>query len=154
DALHIVPRPFCEVLTLLEPVQAHADSHALGVGAHPTKVGDPPVYRQGEELLIEVTMPAQFDSYIYVDFYDNDGRVHYLFSNPALNRLFLSQSVHTLGYAHGQPIWEIGPPYGRGLVTVIASQTPLVFPPLAPGDDPESAALYLTRLRQALAPAR
>jgi hypothetical protein len=120
------------------------------VGARPQKVGDPPVYSQGEALLIDVTTPAQFASYIYVDFYNNDGRVQYLFSNPALNRPFLPQSVHTLGYAHGQPLWEIGPPYGRGLVTVIASKTPLVFPPLAPGDDPESAALYLTRLRQAL----
>jgi hypothetical protein len=150
DALHIVPRPFCEVLALLEPVQAHADTHALGLGARPNKVSDPPVYRQGEALRIDVTTPAQFASYLYVDFYDNDGRVHYLFANPELNRPFLPQSVHTLGSAHGHPLWEIGPPYGRGLVTVIASQTPLVFPPLAPGDAPESAAVYLTRLRQAL----
>jgi hypothetical protein len=35
-------------------------------------------------------------------------------------------------------------------VTVIASKTPLVFPPLEPRDDPGSAALYLARLRQAL----
>jgi len=150
DRLHIVPRPFCEVLTLLEPVQADADTHALHVVARPNKVSDPPVYRQGEALLMEVTTPAQFASYLYVDFYDIDGRVHYLFANPELNRPFPPQSVHMLGSAHGQPLWEIGPPYGRGLVTVIASPTPLVFPPLAPGDDPEAAALYLTRLRQAL----
>jgi len=150
DALHIIPRPFCEVLALLEPVQTHANAYASGFAARPNKDSAPLVYTEGEDLLIEVTTPAQFESYIYVDFYDNDGRVHYLFFNPELNRPFPPQSVHTLGYADGQPAWGIGPPYGRGLVTVIASKTPLVFPPLEPRDDPGSAALYLARLRQAL----
>jgi type IV/VI secretion system ImpK/VasF family protein len=150
DALHLLPRPFCEVLALLEPVQARADAHALGFAARPNKISAPLVYTEGEDLLIEVSTPAQFASYIYVDFYDNDGRVHYLFFNPELNRPFPAQSVHTLGHADGQSAWEIGPPYGRGLVTVIASKTPLVFPPLEPRDDPGSAALYLARLRQAL----
>jgi type VI secretion system protein ImpK len=150
EALDIIPRPFCEVLALIESVQTHTEARALGLVARPNKAGAPPVYRQGEDLLIEVTTPAQFESYIYVDFYDNDGRVHYLFFNPALSRSFPPQSVHTLGYTDSQPVWGIGPPYGRGLVTVIASKAPLVFPPLAPRDDPESAALYLTRLRQAL----
>jgi hypothetical protein len=150
DALHLMPRPFCEVLALLEPVQTHADTHALGFAARPNKASTPLVYQEGEDLLLEVTTPAQFESYIYVDFYDSDGRVHYLFFNPELNRPFPPQSVHTLGYADGQPVWGIGPPYGRGLVTVIASKTPLVFPPLKPRDDPGSATLYLARLRQAL----
>ena len=150
DALHLMPRPFCEVLALFEPVQTHADAHASGFAARPNKISTPLVYTEGEDLLIEVTTPAQFESYIYVDFYDSDGRVHYLFFNPELNRPFPPQSVHTLGYADGQPAWGIGPPYGRGLVTVIASKTPLVFPPLEPRDDPGSAALYLARLRQAL----
>jgi type IV/VI secretion system ImpK/VasF family protein len=150
DGLHIIPRPFCEVLAFLEPMQTHAETHAFGLVARPNKSGAPPVYVQGEDLVIEVTTPAQFESYIYVDFYDNDGRVHYLFFNPEFNRPFTPQSVHTLGYTDGQPAWGIGPPYGRGLVTVIASKTPLVFPPLEPGDDAESAALYLSRLRQAL----
>ena len=145
-----MPRPFCEVLALLEPVQTHADAHAFGFAARSNKASTPLVYTEGEDLLIEVTTPAQFESYIYVDFYDSDGRVHYLFFNPELNRPFPPQSVHTLGYADGQPVWGIGPPYGRGLVTVIASKTPLVFPPLEPRDDPGSAALYLARLRQAL----
>ena len=150
DGLHIIPRPFCEVLAFLEPMQTHAETHAFGLVARPNKSGAPPVYVQGEDLVIAVTTPAQFASYIYVDFYDNDGRVHYLFFNPEFNRPFTPQSVHTLGYTDGQPAWGIGPPYGRGLVTVIASKTPLVFPPLEPGDDAESAALYLSRLRQAL----
>jgi type IV/VI secretion system ImpK/VasF family protein len=150
DALRIIPGPFCEVLALFEPMQTYADTRIFGLLARPNKSGDPPVYVQGEDLVIEVTTPAQFESYIYVDFYDNDGRVHYLFFNPEFNRPFTPQSVHLLGYADGQPAWGIGPPYGRGLVTVIASKTPLVFPPLEPGDDAESAALYLSRLRQAL----
>ena len=105
---------------------------------------------RSDDLIVEVTTPAQFESYIYVDFYDSNGRVHYLFFNPVFNRPFTPQSVHTLGYVDGQPAWGIGPPYGRGLVTVIASKTPLVFPPLAPQDDPGSATFYLSRLRQAL----
>ena len=150
DGLHIISRPFCEVLAFLEPMQTHAETRTSGLVARPNKSGAPPVYVQGGDLVIEVTTPAQFESYIYVDFYDNDGRVHYLFFNPEFNRPFTPQSVHMLGYVDGQPAWGIGPPYGRGLVTVIASKTPLVFPPLEPGDDAESAALYLSRLRQAL----
>ena len=150
DALHIIPRPFCEVLALLEPVQAHATTHALGLVARANKVGTPAVYVQEEDLVIEVTTPAQFESYIYIDFYDSNGRVHYLFFNPVFNRPFAPQSVQTLGYVDGQPAWGIGPPYGRGLVTVIASKTPLVFSPFAPQDDPGSATFYLSRLRQAL----
>ncbi len=126
DGLHIIPRPFCEVLAFLEPMQTHAETHAFGLAARPNKSGAPPVYVQGEDLVIAVTTPAQFASYIYVDFYDNDGRVHYLFFNPEFNRPFTPQSVHTLGYTDGQPAWGI------------------------PGDDAESAALYLSRLRQAL----
>ena len=152
DALRLIPRPFCEVLDLFEPMQTYAEAHTFGLLVRPNKSGDPPVYVQGENLVIEVTTPTQFKSYIYVDFYDDDGRVHYLFFNPGFNRPFTPQSVHLLGYADGQPAWGIGPPYGRGLVTVIASKTPLVFPPLEPGDDAESAALYLSRLRQALPP--
>jgi hypothetical protein len=150
DALHIIPRPFCEVLAFFEPMQTHAETRTFGLVARPNKSGTPPIYVQGEDLIIEVITPAQFESYVYVDFYDNDGRVHYLFFNPEFNRPFAPQSVHMLGYADGQPAWGIGPPYGRGLVTMIASKTPLVFPPLEPGDDAESAALYLSRLRQAL----
>jgi type IV/VI secretion system ImpK/VasF family protein len=150
ELLQIIPQPFCGVLALLEPVQTYADTHAFGVVAHPNKVSVPPVYRQGENLLIEVTTPAQFASYIYVDFYNNDGRVYNLVANPDL-RPFPPQSVHTLpDYAHGQPVWGVGPPYGRGLMTVIASKTPLVFPRLGPQADPGSAAVYLSQLRQAL----
>jgi type IV/VI secretion system ImpK/VasF family protein len=148
-ALHIVPRPFCEVLALLESVQTRA-APDIGLVARPNKSGAPPVYVQGEDLSLEVTTPGQFASYLYVDFYDHDGRVQYLFFNPALSTPFPPQSVHTLGYTNGQPVWGIGPPYGRGLITVIASKAPLVFPPLGPGVDSESAAFYLTRLRQAL----
>ena len=149
DALYILPRPFCEALTLFEPMQTQVGAGASGLVARPNKVGTPPVYVQGEDLVIEVTTPAQFESYIYVDFYDSNGRVHYLFFNPVFNRPFTPRSVHTLGYIDGQPAWGIGPPYGRGLVTVIASKAPLVFPPLEPRDDPGSAAFYLSRLRQA-----
>ncbi len=150
DALNILPRPFCEALALFEPMQTALGTGISGLVARPNKVGSPPVYVQGEDLIVEVTTPAQFESYIYVDFYDSDGRVHYLFFNPVFHRPFTPQSVHTLGYVDGRPLWGIGSPYGRGLVTVIATKTPLVFPPLEPRDDPGSAAFYLSRLRQAL----
>ena len=152
--MRIVEAPFCEVLDILEPVQKHAETHDFGLKVRlVNKEGkQSPVYVQGENLIIEVTTPAQFDSFVYVDYYSTDGQVQHLFPNikEALNFL-PPRSVYTVGQPDGQHWeWKPLPPFGRELITVLATKQPLVFTPKIPRYDPEPARSYLDQLRQAL----
>jgi hypothetical protein len=152
--VRFVEAPFCEVLDLLEPVQKYADTHDFGLKVRlVNKEGKKsPVYVQGENLIIEVTTPAKFESFVYVDYYSTDGQVQHLFPNlkEAIN-FFQPRSVYVVGQPDGQHFeWKPLPPFGRELVTVIVTKQPLVFTPKIPRYDPEPASAYLDQLRQAL----
>jgi hypothetical protein len=152
-SVRIVEAPFCEVMDLLEPVQKHAETHDFGFKVRlVNKEGKKsPVYVQGENLIIEVTTPAQFASFVYVDYYSTDGKVYHLFPNPQEELNFLQpRSVYTVGQPGGPHEWKPSPPFGRELVAMIATKQPLVFTPKVPRYDPEPAGLYLDQLRQAL----
>ena len=152
--LRIVEAPFCEILDLVEPLQKHAETHNFDlkvrlVNKEKQKL---PVYVQGENLLIEVTTPAKFESFMYVDYYTADGQVQHLFPNlqEELN-FFPPRSVYTVGQPDDQHLeWKPFPPFGRELITVIVTKQPLVFTPKAPRYDPEPLNLYLYQLREAL----
>lgn len=149
-ALRMIPQPFCQVLGLFEPLSEYTASQSGALRVRPNKDGELPLYTAGEDFTLEVTTPELFASYLYVDFYGVDGRVRYLYSNPMLGQPFAPGSRQTLGLQNEKPIWGIGPPYGRGLVTVIASKTPLIFPPPDAPYAPGSIESYLAQLRQAL----
>ena len=152
--MRIVEAPFCVVLDILEPVQKHAETHDFGLKVRlVNKEGkQSPVYVQGENLIIEVTTPAKFESFVYVDYYSTDGQVQHLFPNikEPLN-LLPARSVYTVGQPDDKHInWSPLPPFGRELITVIATKQPLVFTPKTPRYDPELASAYLDQLRQAI----
>jgi Domain of unknown function (DUF4384) len=152
--MRIVEAPFCEVLDILEPVQKHAETHAFGLKVRlVNKEGKKsPVYVQGENLIIEVTTPAQFESFVYVDYYSTDGQVQHLFPNikEPLN-LLPPRGVYTVGQPDDKHVeWKPLPPFGRELISVIVTKQPLIFTPKAPRYDPESARSYLGQLRQAI----
>src|SRR5215468_9163236 len=137
DALiRIVEAPFCEVLDILEPVQKHAETHDFGLKVRLVNKESKksPVYVQGENLIIEVTTPAQFESFVYVDYYSTDGQVQHLFPNLQEPLNFLPpRSVYTVGQPDGQhAVWTPRPPFGRELIAVIATKQPLVFTPKVP----------------------
>jgi hypothetical protein len=153
-SVRIVAAPFCEVMDLLEPLQKHAETHDFGLKVRlVNKEGrKSPVYVQGENLIIEVITPAQFESFVYVDYYSTDGQVQHLFPNPQEALNFLPpRSVYTVGQPDGQHV-ELKPlpPFGRELIAVMATKQPLVFTPKTPRYDPEPAGLYLEQLHQAL----
>jgi hypothetical protein len=153
-SVRIVAAPFCEAMDLLEPLQQHAETRdfRLKVRLVNKEGKQSPVYVQGENLIVEVTTPAQFESFVYVDYYATDGQVYHLFPNlqEALNFL-PARSVYTVGQPDDQHVqWKPLPPFGRELLTVIATKQPLVFTPKTPRYDPERAGLYLDQLRQAL----
>ena len=152
--MRIVEAPFCEVLDILEPVQKHAATHNFGLKVRLVNKEDKKslVYVQGENLIIEVTTPAQFESFVYVDYYSTDGQVQHLFPNikEALNFL-PRRSTYIVGQPDDKHVeWKPLPPFGRELITVIATKQPLVFTPKAPRYDPESARSYLDQLHQAI----
>jgi hypothetical protein len=152
--IRIVEAPFCEVLDILEPVQKHAETHAFGLNVRlVNKEGkQSPVYVQGENLIIEVTTPPQFESFVYVDYYSTDGQVQHLFPNLKEPLNFLPPgSVYTVGQPDDKHVeWKPLPPFGRELITVITTKQPLVFTPRVPRYDPESARSYLDQLHQAI----
>lgn len=152
--VRIVEAPFCEVLDLLEPLQKYTETHDVGFKVRlVNKEGKkPPVYVQGENLIIEVTTPAKFESFVYVDYYATDGQVQHLFPNRREVLNFLPpRSVYTVGQPDGQHFeWKPLPPFGRELITVIVTKQPLLFTPKTPRYDPEPARQYLDQLRQAI----
>jgi type VI secretion system protein ImpK len=147
DAFQIVPRPFCEVLELLEPFQKRNSDQAFGLTASLNKQGTPPLYYHYENFVITVKTPTKFASYVYVDYYTTEAVAH-LFPNPheTVNRLEPSRSI-IIGDPNGPQPLQILPPFGRDLVTVIASKTPL-FP--TPRYESEPIDTYIKELRQTL----
>lgn len=152
--LRIIEPPFCEILDVLEPLQKHAETRNFGLKVRlVNKEGQQlPVYVQGENLLIEVTTPAQFESFVHVDYYTTDGQVQHLLPNLQEEvNLIPPRSVYTVGQLDEEHFeWKVLPPFGRELITVIVTKQPLVFTPKAPRYDAEPARFYLDQLRQAL----
>ena len=142
DALQIIPRPFCEVLELLEPIRKRSEDLGLGLVMSLNRTGSPPVYYHKDELVVTVKTPTKFESYTYVDYYAADGTVGHLFPDrdAGVQRFGPNQSL------------KIGPleinavPSGRELVTVITSKTPFFSTPR----DDEQADAYIKALRGAL----
>jgi type IV/VI secretion system ImpK/VasF family protein len=152
DAFQTIPRPFCEVLDLLEPFKQRNEEQAFGLIASLNKQGsDPlygnPAYFKDENLIITVKVPAKFASYIHIDYYTADGMVGHLFPNPREPmRFFPPNQSFTVGDPMGPHPWEIMAPFGLELVTVIASKDKLFSQPRYT----EQAGAYLNELRQVL----
>jgi type VI secretion system protein ImpK len=147
-AFQMIPWPFCEVLDLLEPFKKRNEDQALGLTASLNKPGDLPLYYNNENFTIEVRTPTKFESYVYVDYYSTDETVGHLFPNAEeTSNRFAPNGSYTVGQLNGPHPWSITPPFGRDLVTVIASKTPLFLQP-RPASEPVRT--YLKDLRQAL----
>jgi type IV/VI secretion system ImpK/VasF family protein len=148
DGFEMIPWPFCEVLDLLEPLKKRNEAQAFGLTARLDKPGDQPLYYHNENFAIEVKGPTKFESYVYVDYYSTDETVGHLFPNTkeTSNRLGPNRSF-LVGQPNGPQPWLITPPFGRDLVTVIASKGPL-FLQSRPAAEPVRT--YLQDLRQAL----
>jgi type VI secretion system protein ImpK len=142
----IIPRPFCDVLELLEPIKKQAEDRGINLVTKLNKDGNIPNYYNKESLVITGNTPAKFDSYIYVDYYAADSNVGHLLpsAKQPTNRLASNQTFAVPDDSYKQEI-SADPP-GLELITIIASKTPL-FSGLRSA---ESADLYLKELSQAL----
>ena len=81
---------------------------------------------EGDKLVTEVVGPA-FDGYVYADLYEPDGNVVHLLPNAKeKTNQFRARSRTVLGedVLFGRQ-WDIVPPFGKHLLVVMASRTPL-----------------------------
>jgi type VI secretion system protein ImpK len=102
DTFQTIPRPFCEVLDLLEPFKKRNEDQAFDLTARLNKQGDLPLYVNNENFIVEVKTPAKFESYVCVDYYSTDETVGHLFPNAEekSNRFGPNRS-YTVGQLNG-----------------------------------------------------
>jgi hypothetical protein len=107
-----------------------------------TNKGADSVYTAGEKLRVHIL--ADRSAYLQVDYYQADGQVVHLLPNALETNEIKPGQLFTLGKAEKTFQFEIAPPFGVEMLTVLASQEPLETPPGMP--HVELADLYLERL--------
>jgi hypothetical protein len=149
EDLQVHPWPFCEMLDLLQRHQILDVLPSQPSHLEVNKIDRR--YRRGDFLVVTVTVDSAFDGYLYVDYLDSDGTVVHMLPSPKR----LQNAVHTgqrvvIGAEGPDPrdyySYEIGPPYGPGLLVAITSRQPLIE---IPRRHTEKAAEYFPVLRTA-----
>lgn len=159
DNLLILPRPQCGALSgianaglaqstdqITNPLLVGEDTHARVFS-----------YVDGQPLVLDM-QGADYDAYLYVDFFDAGGNVLHLAPNEftplELTRAKASVRIGSeRELAPGEPglFIKIGPPYGQEIAVAFAASAPLYD-----GDRPlvEPADAYLAWLKNQIAEAR
>lgn len=144
----VEPWPSCAVIRLLSTQTASGPTAPQIEASHADRV-----YREGDALTVTATTHTAEDSYLYVDFFDTDGKVVHMLptAQRASNRLAANQRI-ALGAApnkagRNERVYIISPPFGTGLVTALSSTRPLFT---EPRPEQEDAGAYLAALAGAL----
>ncbi len=144
----VEPWPFCEVAKLLRTQTAGGPSAPTLEPSHPDRI-----YHEGEALIVSATVNAKAESYLYVDYFDTDGRVvHMLPTALRPNNRMAGTARVALGTepdkaGHNERVYIISPPFGTGMVIALSSLRPLFTEPRAEQEDARS---YLAALAGAL----
>jgi hypothetical protein len=159
DNLLILPRPQCGALAGIANVGLAQSTDQI---TNPLLVGEDTharvfSYVQDQPLVLDM-QGADYDAYLYVDFFDAGGNVLHLAPNE-FTPLVLTQakSAVRIGSEHeltpGEPglFIKIGPPYGQEIAVAFAASAPLYS-----GNRPlvEPADAYLVWLKEQIARAR
>jgi hypothetical protein len=141
------PRPVCSAAAL---VGAAARTGGIAVS---TNHADG-VFRDGDYLVVHTAVPPGPPLHVYVDYVDPGGDVVHLRPNPAAPETMVEGGsevqlgVEAAEAQGGARYYQLGAPYGRAAVLVLASAAPL-FP--SARAEVEPATTYLPALEQALA---
>jgi serine/threonine protein kinase len=135
-------RPYCQVVALLTPLLAQPARSAPSLNlAIP---GDAHVK---DRLMLEVQAPG-FDGYLYVDYFDSEGKVGHLFPNDKdVFNLRPARNFFVLGRSPMARCWVLDGSTGQQLVTLVAATKPL-FPTRLP--ETEDAGGYIANLTDAI----
>ncbi|SEK03472.1 protein of unknown function [Cribrihabitans marinus] len=156
DNLRILPEPQCGALSGIADVGLPQSTDQI---TNPLLVGEDTHarefrYVQGQQLVLDLT-GADYDAYVYVDYFDAEGQVIHLSPNESTPlRLTPAESALRIGAERpGEPglYITIGPPYGQEIAVAFAASEPL-YSGLRPLVEP--AAPYLDWLRARVAEAR
>ncbi len=136
--------PYCELLQVLSSNVRNINGTPGGVSVLPA--GESFNFREGQDLVLNV-QTAAYDSYVYVDYYPQDGSVVHLYPNAVKpDNSFTAATRFVIGdTAQGGQKWTISPPFGREMIVAISAKTPLF--PAAQVSDSEQAADYLQRIK-------
>jgi hypothetical protein len=149
NQVQVIEWPFCEAI-----VTASQSGSPLSSEAAPRLGVDRPefVFRDGESIVFSVAA-AESEGYLYVDLIDQDGNVIHMMPTPRRpeNAVSAGQAL-TIGAVKGrqkpgEPVYEVGPPFGRNLLMVTQSERPLFK---APRKQVDVAADYFDALRAAI----
>jgi len=139
--------PHCEVVEVLKPYHARNVERRHGLQVTPT-TGHSDRFMEGERVTVKLAQ-ADYDGYLYVDYYTVDGSVIHLYPNkrePESGRLIRSGEQFNVGEKIPEG-WIVGPPFGQELITVVSSPTPLYA---SERPEYEPASTYLPKLREFL----
>lgn len=147
DTFEFIPRPFCEVVNLLDPFKKRAEITGNSLTLRPQK-GCQTIYYSKENLIIE-TSASQPLQYVYVDYYAADKKnvAHVLPHPKEPAHFFPADTSLTIRDAGGEP-WAVVAPFGMELLTFISSSHPLFTEKQLQQN--ESVNSYLEQLRQVL----
>lgn len=141
-AVHIWPH--CEAVALLKPWRERNQADHRGLSVTP-RAGHAAMFSEGERVIVKLHQ-ANYDGYLYVDYYTVDGQVIHLYPNrrePDSGRRINAGEAFTVGERIAEG-WEVGPPFGQEMISVIAVDKPL-YPAERPEFEPASD--YLPYLR-------
>lgn len=120
--------PHCEVVALLRPYRERNVNERMGLEVAPT-TGHSDRFIEGERITVKLQQ-ANYDGYLYVDYYSVEGAVAHLYPNagePDSGRLLRAAEQFNLGEA--TRTWDVGPPFGQELITIVSSPVPLFTQP-------------------------
>lgn len=134
DNLLVLPRPQCGALSGIADVGLPQSTDQI---TNPLLVGEDVHarafrYTRGQQLVLDLT-GADYDAYVYVDYFDADGQVIHLSPN-ASTPLTLTDAKSALRIGAENPgdtglFITIGPPYGQEIAVAFASSAPLYQEP-------------------------
>lgn len=145
DSLLVLPRPQCGALTGIADVGLPQSTDQI---TNPLLVGENTQarefgYVEGQPLVLGL-QGADYDAYVYVDYFDADGNVIHLYPNQFTpHALTPAKAALQIGsptpLAPGDPglFIQVGPPFGQEIAVAFAASAPLyegVRPLVEPAD--------------------
>jgi hypothetical protein len=151
EAVEVLIWPYCEVVEVLSPHKQINAERGYGLRILPS--GHSERFKEGEWLVLDLVAP-NFDTYLYVDYYQLDGIVVHMLPNPRDARDAENRHPANARLTIGRPEldkgwkgWEVGPPFGQEMIVIMATPNPL-FPESRAESEP--AKQYLDVLRQGI----
>ncbi|HEX2830689.1 MAG TPA: protein kinase [Burkholderiales bacterium] len=147
SAVKVVPPPHCQVVSALSPYMTDPNRPSIGLKNGATTA------TEGQKLVAALAA-APFGGYIYADLYDTEGNVVHMLphAKERSNKVEPGQKM-TLG---DDPFfgmqWDLVPPFGKHMLVVMQSPTPLFLPKTRP--DVEKASAYLAAIKEDVAKMR